>query len=281
LGALVTIVPHGPLFRLSFAALLDPNHHYLVEKYAINTIPAVGLLPYTSRNKDEAEALPQHYTLLANPQNMPRLNGVSFPPLPGTAEEIAAIARILPADETNLLQGSHASVTDLLQELPRATVIHFATHAIVSGTDPFGSFLVLDRKAGQSSFDVDGLLTAASIYSLRMHARMVVLSACRTGRGPVSADGVAGLSRAFFYAGSASVLSTLWDVADEPTATLMPLFYNRLTKGESRAQALRLAQLDLIARLRAGRVRVGVMGTLRPLPERPAYWAAFSLSGEP
>jgi CHAT domain-containing protein/tetratricopeptide (TPR) repeat protein len=280
-GALVTIVPHGPLFRLSFAALLDPRHHYLIEKYALNTIPAVGLLRYTSRNKIEAEALPQHYTLLAAPQTMPRLGGIPLPPLPGTADEIAAIAKTLPAGETSLLKGSRANANELLRELPQATVVHFATHAIVSGTDPFRSFLALNPEAGKEDLASDGLLTAASIYSLRMHAHMVVLSACRTGRGPVSADGVAGLARAFFYAGSESIVSTLWDVADQPTATLMPLFYGRLAKGESRAQALRLAQLDLIKQLRAGRVRVGVIGASRPLPERPAYWAAFSLSGEP
>jgi CHAT domain-containing protein len=110
---------------------------------------------------------------------------------------------------------------------------------------------------------------------------MVVLSACRTGLGPVSADGVAGLSRAFFYAGSASVLTTLWDVADQPTATLMPLFYQDLNQGQSRATALRNAQLALISDLRHHRVKVSFAGTQTPLPEKPAFWAAFSLSGQP
>ncbi|MBS1800840.1 MAG: CHAT domain-containing protein [Acidobacteria bacterium] len=280
-GSLITIVPHGPLFRLSFAALANPTHHYLVERYALNTIPAVGLLRYTSRNKAKAEALPPHYTLLAAPQDMPRLDGAALAPLPGTAEEVAAIAKTLPPGETSLLEGAHANATELLRELPHATVVHFATHAIVSGTDPFGSFLALDREPENKGLASDGLLTSASIYSLRMHARMVVLSACRTGRGPVSADGVAGLARAFFYAGSESIVSTLWDVADQPTAILMPLFYGRLAKGESRAQALRSAQLDLIEQLRTGRIRVNIMGTSRRIPERPAYWAAFSLAGEP
>ena len=61
----------------------------------------------------------------------------------------------------------------------------------------------------------------------------------------------------------------------------MPLFYQNLAQGQSRAQALRSAQLDLIARLRAGRLRIPLGGKLQPLPERPAYWAAFSLSGQP
>jgi CHAT domain-containing protein/tetratricopeptide (TPR) repeat protein len=284
-GSLLTIVPQGPLFQLSFAALLDSRNHYLVERYAINTIPAAGLLRYTQKNEAAADELAPHYILVANPRNLPQFHGAPLPPLPGTAAEVAAIAKTIPPGEVTLLEGPRASAENLLQTLPQATVLHFATHAIVSGTDPFGSFLALNRtledKPGPQNLAPDGLLTTASIYSLHLHTRMVVLSACRTGLGPVSADGVAGLSRAFFYAGSASVLTTLWDVADQPTAVLMPLFYQNLAQGQPRAQALRSAQLELIARLRAGRLRVPVGSSLQPLPERPAFWAAFSLSGQP
>jgi CHAT domain-containing protein/tetratricopeptide (TPR) repeat protein len=284
-GALVTIVPHGPLFQLSFAALLDSRNRYLVERYAINSIPAAGLLRYTQKNEAAADELTPHYVLVANPRNLPQFHGVPLPPLPGTAAEVAAIAKTVTPEEVTLLEGQRAGAEELIQVIPQATVLHFATHAIVSGTDPFGSFLALNRssedKASPENPAPDGLLTTASIYSLHLHTRMVVLSACRTGLGPVSADGVAGLSRAFFYAGSASVLTTLWDVADQPTAVLMPLFYQNLAHGQSRALALRSAQLELITRLRTGRLRVPVGNSLQPLPERPAYWAAFSLSGQP
>jgi CHAT domain-containing protein len=67
-------------------------------------------------------------------------------------------------------------------------------------------------------------------------------------------------------------------VADQPTATMMPIFYRRLAAGEPRAQALRSAQIEMIARLRKGSIRIS---DGRALPERPAYWAAFNLSGEP
>ncbi len=274
-GSLITIVPHGPLFQLSFAALRAPDRRYFVERHAISTIPAVGVLRYTQKNRAIADVIAPHYTLLANPLPLSSPGGVRLPPLPGTSDEIAAIARTLPTGQTIRLEGSHANTAELEEELPQATVIHFATHAIVSGTDPFGSFLALSRSTAPPS---DGLLTTPSIYGLRLRAQMVVLSACRTGRGPVSADGVAGLSRAFFYAGSASVLSTLWDVADQPTAIMMPIFYRHLASGEPRAHALRAAQMEMIARLRKGTIRIA---DGRALPERPAYWAAFNLSGEP
>jgi len=74
---------------------------------------------------------------------------------------------------------------------------------------------------------------------MHLHARLVALSACRTGLEKISGDGVAGLSRAFFYAGTASVLATLWDVADEPTARLLPKFYEQMNHGATRSDALR------------------------------------------
>jgi CHAT domain-containing protein/tetratricopeptide (TPR) repeat protein len=275
-GSLLTIVPHRSLFQLSFAALIDPNNRYLVERYSLHSVPAAGLLRYTQQNELNSAQLPPHYVFVANPQHFPQLQKISLPPLPGTGAEVRAIAGTVPTKEVTLLEGAEATESNLARALPTATVLHFATHAIVSGTDPFGSFLALNYNSTD-----DGLLTTASIYTLHLHTHMVVLSACRTGLGPVSADGVAGLSRAFFYAGSASVLTTLWDVADQPTAVLMPLFYRNLEQGDSRASALRKAQLTLIEDLRRQRVRVSLGSTRTPLPEKPVYWAAFSLSGEP
>ncbi len=275
-GSLLTVIPHGPLFQLSFAALIDAHSRYLVERYSLHSVPAAGLLRYTRQNELNSAQLPPHYVFIANPQHFPRLQKISLPPLPGTGAEVRAIAGTVPTKKITLLEGPEATESNLAQALPTATVLHFATHAVVSGTDPFGSFLALNYNSTE-----DGLLTTVSIYSLHLHTHMVVLSACRTGLGPVSADGVAGLSRAFFYAGSASVLTTLWDVADQPTAILMPLFYRNLEHGDSRATALRKAQLTLIEDLRAHRVRVSIGSARTPLPEKPAYWAAFSLSGEP
>ena len=275
-GSLLTIIPAGPLFRLSFAALIDHDGHYLIERFAIHTSPAIGLFRYTEQNDHEANEHALHYLFVANPAHFPALQaGYRLPPIPGTGLEVKAIARQLPSKEVTVLDGKNANVDELLANLPRASVLHFATHAVVSDSDPFGSFLALNAEPG------DGKLTIAQVYGLRLHTRMVVLSACRTGLGEISADGVAGLSRAFFYSGAASVMATLWDVADEPTARLLPDFYRNLQSGESRSTALRNAQLTLISDLRHKRVSVHSLSGPVPLPENPAFWAAFSLSGEP
>jgi CHAT domain-containing protein len=115
----------------------------------------------------------------------------------------------------------------------------------------------------------------------QMQADLVVLSACRTRLGKVSGDGMLGLTRAFFYAGANSVMATLWDVADEPTARLISDFYRSLQKDPNKSRALQSAQLQLIRRLLEGRVRVNTSLGPISLLEDPVFWAGFVLQGEP
>lgn len=157
-------------------------------------------------------------------------------------------------------------------------IVHFATHGVVLDDDPLESFLALST-TGPDTTD-DGRLSAREIYDLPLDADLVVLSACRTGIGEVSADGIVGLTRAFFYAGTPSLVATLWDVVDGPPATLLPAFYSALGRLD-KASALRAAQLRLLADLRAGRVVVDTPGGPVALPERPVFWASFVLMGEP
>ena len=109
---------------------------------------------------------------------------------------------------------------------------------------------------------------------------VLVLSACGTGLGKVSGDGVAGIARAFVYAGAPSVLATLWDLADEPAARLMPQFYRSLHRRPDKAQALRDAQLKFLRDLRSHNVRVATPSGTVTLPEHPVLWAGFVLVGE-
>jgi CHAT domain-containing protein len=90
-----------------------------------------------------------------------------------------------------------------------------------------------------------------------------VLSGCSTGLGRLSGDGILGLTRAFLYAGTPSVVVSYWDVSDRATAFLMERFYAAIRAGRNKAAALRQAQLATRARFR-----------------HPALWAAFALVGE-
>jgi CHAT domain-containing protein len=178
-----------------------------------------------------------------------------------------------------VLAGAAARESVVRERAPDARVLHFATHGVVRDDEPFESFLAVGVEGDGAA--ADGRLTVRELYDLRLSADLVVLSACRTATGPVSGDGIAGLSRAFFYAGTPTVVATLWDVADDPSATLMSTFYRNWRAGADKDAALRRAQLALIRQLRTGDVKVKTSsGAVIPLQEHPFYWAGYVLIGE-
>ena len=136
--------------------------------------------------------------------------------------------------------------------------LHIASHGTFNADSPLTSALLLAKDA-----ENDGTLTVGELYSMRLNADLVTLSACETGLGKIAnGDDVVGLTRGFLYAGSRSIVASLWKVDDEATAYLMTRFYGAL-KGTSKREALRLAQLE----------------TRKKYPH-PYYWAAFQLTGE-
>lgn len=143
-----------------------------------------------------------------------------------------------------------------------AAIVHLATHGLLDtfkGEVPGAIALAPDENQIGS-----GLLAASEILDLKLTANLVVLSACDTGRGDITGDGVIGLSRTLFLAGVSSVIVSLWKVPDAPTAMLMTEFYRHLKTGHlDKTQALRQAMLT----------------TLKTYPN-PGDWAAFTLIGE-
>ena len=108
----------------------------------------------------------------------------------------------------------------------------------------------------------DGQLTVHEVFGIDLRSRLVILSACQTGLGDISrGDELVGLSRAFIYAGTPSIIVSLWSLADEPTAELMIQFHKHL-KNMPAYEALTLAQREMIKNLK-----------------HPYYWAPFILIG--
>ena len=145
-------------------------------------------------------------------------------------------------------------------------ILHFATHGVMDLDEPALSGLVL------SGFTEDGqvrnrFLRSQEIAGLNLSAGLVVLSGCDTGIGRrVHGEGLNGLSRAFFYAGASTVISSLWPVPDLATAELMRNFYDRLLNGKlSPQEALRAAQLSIRS---------------DPRWRAPYFWAAFIIQGD-
>ena len=91
--------------------------------------------------------------------------------------------------------------------------------------------------------DADGILLSSEIASLDLHnVGLVVLSACQTGLGDISEDGVVGLQRAFKMAGVETLIMTLWKVDDKATSYMMVNFYNQLLSGKDKHDAFRIAK---------------------------------------
>jgi CHAT domain-containing protein len=215
--------------------------------------------------------------LVGDPAPLPAIAGTTLAALPGARVEVRDIAAALPKESAAALIGADATESRVRSMTSGRHALHFATHGIVFNERPFDSFLALapDRNGN------DGRLTTSDIYGMKLSADLVVLSACRTATGQLSGDGVQGLARAFFYAGTPSVIATLWDLPDGPARHLFPEFYRAWTGGADRSAALRTAQLSLIRALRRGTIAVDTpLGSVK-VPEHPAVWAAPVLLGQP
>lgn len=278
-GALLTIVPHGPLLGLAFAALQGTQGRYLLEDYTLHYAPAGALLSFTSALR-RPDARTGALLLVADPVP-PRLSPLDRPlaRLPGARLEASSVASGVPAEQVTSLVDADATEVRVRAAVEDRAVLHFATHAIVRDDEPLASYLALGASGEATTHD--GRLSAEEVYGLTLRADLVVLSACQTAGGMVGGDGVATFARAFLYAGSASLLASVWDVADQPTNRLLPEFYRAWRAGASKASALRQAQLGLLRDLRAGRVRVSTPIGRVPVAEHPVFWAGFTLFGEP
>jgi CHAT domain-containing protein len=276
----ILIVPHGPLAGLSFAALQDAEGRYLVEDHTLSYAPAVSVV--ISSASAAACCAGATRLLVGSPRVLPHASGNErLQPLPGARRELAAVGGVLGPDRVVRLEGTGASEAGLRTQLGSAAIVHLATHGVMLDDAPLDSYLALDASGARADGPDDGRLTAREVYDLELHADLVVLSACRTGLGKASGDGLLGFARAFFYAGAGSVVATLWDVADEPAARLMPMFYRSLAITGDPSRALRAAQLSLLADLRRGRVVVRGRRGQVPLPDHPSLWASFVVMGLP
>ena len=278
-GALLTIVPHDILANLSFAALQNARGRYLLEDYTLHYAPAGALFQFTAnlvRSRPASEAM----LMVSDPAPARRSAlDAALPRLPGARLEAAAITQHLRANRVLALDDTAATEAAVRGQAPARSILHFATHTVIRDDDPFASYLALAPSSAAG--DGDGILTAQDVYQLKLRADLVVLSGCRSASGTIGGDGVATFARAFLYAGAASLIASVWEVADEPSNRLMPAYYRAWVGGATKAEALRKAQLELLTDLRRGRVSVKTAIGPVPVPEHPVFWAGYSLFGEP
>jgi CHAT domain-containing protein len=275
----VIFIPDFVLFLVPFPALQAPDGSYLIDHHTPLTAPSIQALQLTAQSRQRSRPAQAEPLIVGNPTYGPvRLNQdewLQLPPLPGAEQEARTIA-----DQLNVepLIGPTATKSAILERLSSASLIHLATHGLLDGVviseipgaiavaqsgEGFTAPIPLPEADRVTFFADNGLITSEELLTFRLQAELVVLSACNTGGGELTGDGVTGLSRAFIAAGVPSVIVSLWSVPDAPTEALMTVFYEQWLRDGDKAQALRQAMLET-----------------RDRYPNPINWAAFTLIGE-
>jgi CHAT domain-containing protein len=249
----LVIVADGEIAGVPFAAIRDAEREqYLIEDHLLRF---AANLAEAARPRQFTAAPGRRPLLIANPA-FDQKEHTTLNPLDGAQKEITSLLQYYPGADT--LSGTNATVDALRARAPRASVIHYAGHAIFDDTRPERSFLVL---AGS------GRLPADTVGSMNLRGvRMVVLSACRTLRARQGrSGGFAGLSGALLNAGAGGVVGSLWKVDDDLAQPLMVAFHREYQRESDPAQALRTAQLEMLAS--------------NDNRKSPAAWAGFRYVG--
>ncbi len=293
------ISPDGALNQLPFAALLNTDDQYLIEQYDIGYLacgrdlirqldhetpqsPALfgdpefdHLAPQTeSDNKSTTRSL---FRSIPSDRARAMYRDLQLEQLPGTREEVEQISTLLTKQTPNVFLGASATEENL-KALLRPQLLHLATHGFYfsepetqqsskgwknpmlrSGLALSGASAALKQTA--SSDTEDGIVTAEEVGSLDLWGtKLVVLSACDTGRGKtISGEGVLGLRRAFVQAGAKNLMLTLWQVDDTFTKNLMLDFYHDYLKTQDAIRSLSRIQR-------------------KNLSSEPRNWAPFLIS---
>lgn len=295
--------PDGALNLVPFAALVDEENRYLVERYSVTYLTSGRELMRLHSDERLAKAP----MIIADPDfgqrrrdqkpisstDLPDLRQAYFSPLSETAAEAKALKRILP-DATVLTRGE--ATEKALKQIAGPSVLHIATHGFfladkvedVAETERRRKLLQQGKGSStgadienpllrsglglaganlHKSGDDDGILTAMEAAGLNLWGtKLVTLSACETGVGEIrTGEGVYGLRRALALAGAETQVMSLWPVSDLGTRELMVNYYTALQARQGRSEAMRQAQLRMLK---------------DPRRRHPFYWASFIVSGE-
>ncbi|OQX05218.1 MAG: hypothetical protein BWK80_52515, partial [Desulfobacteraceae bacterium IS3] len=250
----LVIVPDDVLRLIPFAALINPEtNRFLIEDYAVVTVPALSLTDYQSPAKKRGEIL---------------LCGLSQgnPPLPYVPDELKRVRDIM--GQGKILLNQDFTLANLSEEFRRQvySTVLMSTHGTF-GASPEDTYLM----ASDSRITMDDLERFIRFGAFREEQiELLTLSACRSGAGDErAASGLAGLA---VKAGVRSAMASLWNVDDEAACLTVTEFHRGFVRGESKAKSLQDAQKKLIYK------EIVSQDKQKDLTY-PAYWAPFLLIG--
>lgn len=252
-GATVVVVGDAAIRNLPFGALVDARSgRFLIQRNAFAMVRSVRDF---LRRGESTGASDGTVLVVGDPDFDPAMHP-GLARLPRAADEARAVAAMY--GRARVLIGGEATVTAFRDEAGRATIVHYAGHA-VDGVDDRRDFALLLS---------GGALSSSEIARMRLRdVRLAVLAACGTsaaGFEMVGSTGSASLAEAFLDAGVGEVVASHWAVSDDATAEMLVEFHRRLHDGESAAAALRDAVLSVLGGPDGGGVP-------------PRDWAAFGI----
>lgn len=162
----------------------------------------------------------------------------------------------------------NASKDLFINQAKEHKIIHIGTHAENNNISPELSRLIFAKKTeGNQNYDENSLYSY-EIYNIDLSSNLAILTACETGKPTYQAgEGMISLAHAFNYAGSESILTSLWEIDEASSTKIVELFYNKLADGIPKDEALRKAKLSYIS-------------TAEGRTVAPQYWAGLVLIGD-
>jgi len=271
-GSTLVIEPHCSLWLVPFAALQLEDGSWMGDRWSLIYAPSAQTLEEIRQEPYYAPMASAKLLAVGNPimptVTLPDGSQVTLSSLPGAEAEVEAIAQLFPETQRSLLIQTEATEAAVKQLALSHNIVHLATHGLAFGSDPLASLVALSPTEQEN-----GLLTAREvIQSASLPADLVVLSACQTGLGRITGEGMLGLSRAFLVAGARSLLVSQWSVSDSATKELMVAFYKHYLEHGKKAIALQQAMQQV-------RFQNGSLRESQPDYSHPRYWAPFVLVG--
>ncbi len=241
----LVIVPHEDLHYVPFEVFQDPaDERYLGERFQITYAPSVSVLLGLRPSRSLSGG---------------RLLAVADPGIEAANAEVRPIAKLF-GGESKVVTDTLARESDVKAWSRDFDVIHLAVHGKFNAVEPMLSHLSLAEGGGE-----DGRLTAAEMFGLPLDkARLVVLSACETGRAEAThANEILGMVRGLIYAGAGTLVLSRWKVDSAATSLWMQSFY-QAAASTTMPEAARMALLKVKS---------------DPAYRHPYYWAAFTMTG--
>lgn len=280
----VVIVPDRELFNLSFETL-TPRPLTDFQQLATNSLLAkydisynFSLLLYKDKNKvaDYSseyiafapgfnKQMKDDYKLAIKDSVKLDKSYLRLLPQPFSEDLVKEYSRIFDGD---YFINENASKDLFINRAKEHKIIHIGTHAESNNISPELSRLIFAKKTdNKEDYDANSLYSY-EIYNIDLSSNLAILTACETGKPTYQAgEGMISLAHAFKYAGSESILTSLWEIDEESSSRIVKLFYDNLAEGMPKDEALRKAKLNYISSAE-GRTAA------------PQYWAGLVLIGD-